>query len=134
MSRTYWRSSRQIEGDPEFLALEQREFPEGASEPPEGVTRREMMTLIGASLSLAGLAACRRPEQAIVPYVDPPENVIPGVPRHYATTMPFGRQAWGLLSLELWQQAFLDRAADFKQALRQVEPPTIVAATSRRAA
>jgi len=97
MSRTYWRSRRQLEGDPEFLALEQREFPEGASELPEGVTRREMMTLIGASLSLAGLAACRRPEQAIVPYVDPPENVIPGVPRHYATTMPFGRQAWGLV-------------------------------------
>jgi len=97
MSRTYWRSGRQLAGDPEFLALEQREFPDGASELPEGVTRREMMTLIGASLSLAGLASCRRPEQAIVPYVDPPENVIPGVPRHYATTMPFGRQAWGLV-------------------------------------
>jgi molybdopterin-containing oxidoreductase family iron-sulfur binding subunit len=97
MSRTYWRSGRQLEGDPEFLAIEQREFPEGASEPPDGVTRREMVTLIGATLSLAGLASCRRPEQTIVPFVDPPESVIPGIPRHYATTMPFGRQAWGLV-------------------------------------
>ncbi|HKQ98201.1 MAG TPA: TAT-variant-translocated molybdopterin oxidoreductase, partial [Candidatus Polarisedimenticolia bacterium] len=97
MSRTYWRSQRQIDGHPEFKAWEEREFPSGASEAPEGVTRREMVTLIGASLSLAGLAACRRPEHHIVPYVDPPETVIPGVPRHYATTLPVGRQALGLV-------------------------------------
>ncbi len=97
MSRTYWRSQRQIDGHPEFLEMEQREFPEGASEPPDGFTRREMVTLLGASLSLAGLASCRRPEHHIVPYVDPPETVIPGIPRHYATTLPVGRQALGLV-------------------------------------
>jgi asparagine synthase (glutamine-hydrolysing) len=29
----------------------------------------------------------------------------------------FGRKLWGLLSLELWQRAFHDRAADFKQLI-----------------
>ena len=32
------------------------------------------------------------PTEHIVPYVNAPEQVIPGVPRHYATTMPLGHQ------------------------------------------
>ena len=97
MSRTYWRSLAQIEDLPEYRAALEREFPEGASELPEGITRRQMMTLVGASLSLAGLAGCRRPVEEIVPYVAPPEEVVPGVPRYYATTMPFHRSAYGLI-------------------------------------
>ena len=97
MSRTYWRSLAQIEDRPEFRAALEREFPEGASELPEGVTRREMMMLLGASLSLAGLAGCRRPVEEIVPYVTAPEEIVPGIPRYYATTMPFGRSAYGLI-------------------------------------
>jgi MoCo/4Fe-4S cofactor protein with predicted Tat translocation signal len=97
VSRTYWRSLAQIEDRPEFRAALEREFPEGASELPEGVTRREMMMLLGASLSLAGLAGCRRPVEEIVPYVTAPEEIVPGIPRYYATTMPFGRSAHGLI-------------------------------------
>ncbi len=97
MSRTYWRSLAQIEDRPEARALLEREFPEGASELPEGVTRREMMMLLGASLSLAGLAGCRRPVEEIVPYVTAPEEIVPGIPRYYATTMPFRRSAYGLI-------------------------------------
>ena len=97
MSRTYWRSLAQIEERPEFRAALEREFPEGASELPEGVTRREMMMLLGASLSLAGLAGCRRPVEEIVPYVNAPEEIVPGIPRYYATTMPFRRSAYGLI-------------------------------------
>ena len=97
MSRTYWRSLAQIEDRPEYRAALEREFPEGASELPEGITRRDMMMLVGASLSLAGLTACRRPVEEIVPYVAPPEEVIPGVPRYYATTFPFRRSAYGLI-------------------------------------
>ena len=97
MSRTYWRSLAQIEDHPEFRAALEREFPEGASELPDGVTRREMMMLLGASLSLAGLAGCRRPVEEIVPFVTAPEDIVPGIPRYYATTMPFGRSAYGLI-------------------------------------
>ncbi len=97
VSRTYWRSLAQIEDRPEFRAALEREFPEGASELPEGVTRREMMMLLGASLSLAGLAGCRRPVEEIVPFVTAPEEIVPGIPRYYATTMPFRRSAYGLI-------------------------------------
>ena len=95
--KTYWRSLAQIEGRPEFRAAVEREFPHGASELPGGITRREMVMLLGASLSLAGLAGCRRPVEEIVPYVNAPEEAVPGIPRHYATTMPFGRSAYGLI-------------------------------------
>ncbi len=95
--RTYWRSLAQIEDRPEFRAAAEREFPEGASELPDGITRREMVMLLGASLSLAGLAGCRRPVEEIVPYVAAPEEIVPGIPRYYATTMPFRRSAYGLI-------------------------------------
>ena len=96
--KTYWRSLAQIEDRPEFRDALEREFPEGASELPEGVTRREMITLLGASLSLAGLAGCiRRPVEEIVPYVTAPEDLVPGIPQQYATTMPFRRSAYGLI-------------------------------------
>ena len=97
MTPTYWRSLAQLEERPESRAFLEREFPEGASELPEGVTRRDMMMLLGASLSLAGLAGCRRPVEEIVPYVTAPEDVVPGIPRYYATTMPFRRSAYGLI-------------------------------------
>ena len=45
VSRTYWRSLAQIEDRPEFRDALEREFPEGASELPEGMTRRDMMML-----------------------------------------------------------------------------------------
>ena len=95
--KTYWRSLAEIEDTPEFREALEREFPKGASELPEGVTRRDMMMLLGASLSLAGLAGCRRPVEEIVPYVTAPEEIVPGIARHFATTMPFSRSAYGLI-------------------------------------
>ena len=94
--RAYWRSLEQRAGDPVAREFAEREFPEGASELPD-ISRRSMMKLLGASASLAGLAACRRPVEKIVPYVNGPEQVIPGIPRHFATTMPLGMDAYGVV-------------------------------------
>ena len=95
--KTYWRSLEQLDDRPEYRDALEREFPEGASELNDGVTRREMIQLLGASLSLAGLAGCRRPVEEIVPYVIAPEDSVPGIPRFYATTMPFRRSAYGVI-------------------------------------
>jgi molybdopterin-containing oxidoreductase family iron-sulfur binding subunit len=100
VSRTYWRSLAELEQSPESRAFLEREFPEGASELPEGITRRDMISLLGASLSIAGLAGCdiiRRPVENIVPYVNAPEDIVPGIPRYFATTMPFRRSAYGVI-------------------------------------
>ena len=95
--RTYWRSLEQLADDPRAREFLEREFPENASELPQGITRRTMLTLLGASLSAAGLSACRRPVEKIVPYVEAPEQLIPGVPLYFATTMSVGHSAYGLV-------------------------------------
>lgn len=92
--RQYWRSVDRLLDSP-AVAIESPEFPDGADLPPDALTRRGMLSLMGASFALAGLAGCRRPVEHIVPYVDAPEGVIPGIPRHYATTMPFGTSGYG---------------------------------------
>jgi molybdopterin-containing oxidoreductase family iron-sulfur binding subunit len=72
-------------------------FPALAADLNDPITRRSFMSVMGASMALAGLAGCRRPVEKIIPYVIPPEQVIPGIPEYYATTMPFGMSAYGLI-------------------------------------
>ncbi len=103
--RTYWRSLEQVRGDSRATEFLHREFPPDASEAPaklleDGVSRRSVLAMLGATTSLAGLTGCeiiRRPVEHIVPYVDAPEGMVPGVPLEYATTMPLGNRALGLL-------------------------------------
>ena len=59
--------------------------------------RRTFIKLMGASVALASFAGCRRPTEKIVPYVNKPEDIVPGVANQYATTMALGHQAYGLL-------------------------------------
>jgi MoCo/4Fe-4S cofactor protein with predicted Tat translocation signal len=93
----YWRSLREHDQSPDFQEQLLREFPDGAAEPPEGVDRRDFFRLMGASMALAGVAACRRPDEKILPYSRQPEEVIPGVPLFFATAMPWNGTALGLL-------------------------------------
>ncbi len=95
--KAYWRSLDQLADTPEFQKFLHREFPENASELTNPLTRRKFLTLMGASIAFAGLAGCRKPVEKIVPYVNAPENIVPGIPQHYATAMPFGLNAYGLV-------------------------------------
>ncbi|MFO8028175.1 MAG: TAT-variant-translocated molybdopterin oxidoreductase [Opitutales bacterium] len=85
----YWKSLDDLAEAPAFRDWVEREFPAGASE-MEGVNRRHFMKIMAASFGLAGLgmAGCRRPEQTILPYAKQPENVIPGVPVYFSSSMP----------------------------------------------
>jgi molybdopterin-containing oxidoreductase family iron-sulfur binding subunit len=54
---------------------------------------------MGASIALAGVSACtRQPVEKIVPYVRQPEEIIPGRPLFYATSMPEGGFAHPVLA------------------------------------
>ena len=121
----FWRSLEEVaetEGHQEFL---HHEFPRdpglqssGASVPlaslgsaaaspsqlvqldPKagGVSRRDALKFMAASAALGGLTACTKmPAQKIVPYVRPAEQFVPGKPLFYATAMPLGGAATGLL-------------------------------------
>jgi len=85
-----WRSLAERENDPQFIKKLEREFAPGADQPPEGISRRNFMRLMGASAALAGtgLTACRRPESFIAPFSKSVEWTIPGKFLFYATSMP----------------------------------------------
>src|SRR3989440_13060005 len=86
----YWRSLEELADSPEFQEQLHREFPKGASEWLDPVSRRGFLKLAGASIALAGMTACtKQPPEAIVPYVRQPEEIIPGKSLSYATAMPF---------------------------------------------
>ena len=89
-----WRSLGELESTERFQDSLDREFIDGSAqmetEEEREVSRRSFMKLMGASSALAGmgLAACRRPESLIVPFIDSPEWSVPGKPVHFASSMP----------------------------------------------
>jgi MoCo/4Fe-4S cofactor protein with predicted Tat translocation signal len=92
MGRRYWRSLDQLADTPEFREWMQREFPAGATDEMDGVSRRHFVKIMSASFALAGvgLAAtgCRRPEEKLEPFGKQPENYTFGTSQYYATAMP----------------------------------------------
>src|SRR5689334_18458770 len=74
----------------------------GEDLPPElrldPVSRRRMLELSLASMALATASCTRQPIERIVPYVKQPENVIPGKPMYFATTIPVGGYGRGLVA------------------------------------
>lgn len=94
---TYWKSLNELAQNKEYKNFVEREFPENATELTDGVSRKGFLRVMGASIALAGFAACRRPVQKILPYSNQPEDIVPGIPLHYATAMPFQGSLTGLV-------------------------------------
>src|SRR5262245_22390125 len=94
----FYRSLEELADTPGFRERLAREFPAAAAEFDDPAGRREFLRLMGASLALAGLAACtRQPDEKIVPYVRAPESLVPGQPLYFATAVPHHGYASGVL-------------------------------------
>ncbi|MFL5815160.1 MAG: TAT-variant-translocated molybdopterin oxidoreductase [Bdellovibrionia bacterium] len=97
---TIWRSLQELEGDPSFQKKLEQEFPAGASvwnELDNPLSRRSFLQIMGASVALAGITACTKmPPEKIIPYVVAPENLIPGFPQTYASTLTLSGYAKGV--------------------------------------
>jgi MoCo/4Fe-4S cofactor protein with predicted Tat translocation signal len=94
----YWRSLEELAGSAEFREMMHREFPKGASEWVDSVSRRGFLKLMGASMALAGMTACtKQPLEPIVPYVRQPEEVVPGRPLFFATAFTLSGYASPIL-------------------------------------
>ena len=97
-NREFWRALEEQADDPAFREYLQKEFPSRVEVIVDPVERRTFLKLMGASLALAGFSACtRQPPEHIVPYIRQPEELVPGNPSFYATAMPLGGVATGLL-------------------------------------
>jgi Fe-S-cluster-containing dehydrogenase component len=78
------------------------EFPKGhISTPPSDealqMSRRGLLGAMAATFAVVGAEGCRRPVEKIVPFTKMPEDVIPGVPSHYATVLQRRGDALGLI-------------------------------------
>jgi MoCo/4Fe-4S cofactor protein with predicted Tat translocation signal len=96
----YWRSLEELADSEEFHKLLKQEFPQQTAAWTDGVGRRDFLRLMGASLALAGLNACGRAapvSEKIVPYVNQPEEIIPGKPLFFATAFPMSGVGAGVL-------------------------------------
>lgn len=101
-SPKYWRGIEELEQQPEFLATVKDEFPtdipmdQQLSEVTEEklafkANRRDFLKLMGFGLTAATLSACvETPKKYAIPYVEKPDDIIPGVANYYATTTPEG--------------------------------------------
>lgn len=99
--RNYWRSLEDLATTDRFARMMEREMPRQAAAVAEWdpIDRRDFIRLMGASMALAGLTACTKqhPEK-IVPYVIPPEELIPGKALFYATAAPHAGYGLGVLA------------------------------------
>jgi molybdopterin-containing oxidoreductase family iron-sulfur binding subunit len=91
--KALWRSLDELANTEEFQEFLKAEFPQQAAPLESSLNRRDFIKLLGASLALAGVAGCARPAtppDRIVPYVRAPEEIIPGKPLFFATTLTQG--------------------------------------------
>ena len=101
--KAFWRGLEEVAQTPAFQSTLQQEFPRQAqalaSSAEAALSRRAFLTVMGASLALAGLSGCgARPTQdKIVPYLDQPDGLEPGKALFYATAMAIGGSVQGIL-------------------------------------
>jgi len=95
MSNKYWQSFGEVNDPENYKQQSQDEFQEEL--PFEGfddkglidakAPRRDFLKYLGFSTAAATLAAsCKVPVRKAIPYANKPENLVPGVPKYYATT------------------------------------------------
>ena len=93
----FWRTLAEHDGA-DLHELLGDEFASRLPVSPDAIERRSFLKLMAASIAMAGMAGCtRQPPEQIVPYVRKPEEIIPGRPLFYATSMTLGGRATGLL-------------------------------------
>jgi MoCo/4Fe-4S cofactor protein with predicted Tat translocation signal len=95
----FWRSLEELAEREGFLEAVRQEVSQALPEGLFRTDRRRFLQLMGAMLALAGVSGCgtQPPNEQIVPYVVPPEEVVPGRPLFYATAMPLRGYTTGLL-------------------------------------
>ena len=101
--RNIWKSIKEYQEDPETLKSKLNEFQEGVTDDfhPDNlskVSRRKFLAIIAASSAYAATACSDyRDKGEIVPYVDRPEEILPGKPTYYASTLSDDGLSYGIL-------------------------------------
>ncbi|MFK7924770.1 MAG: TAT-variant-translocated molybdopterin oxidoreductase [Bacteroidia bacterium] len=96
----YWMATEELDNDQEFMAKASKEFSQPLPTPSELKTekalnietnRRDFLKVMGFGMTAATLAACTRgPVKKAIPYVEKPDDLVPGVANWYSSTTPSG--------------------------------------------
>ncbi len=95
MNRKYWKGLDELNETPAFVEQRDQEFTKdvtvdefmGDESLKESSTpRRDFLKFLGFSVAAATIAACEAPVTKAVPYVNKPEDVVPGQATWYAST------------------------------------------------
>ena len=101
--KNIWKSIREYQDDPEVLNSKLNEFKEGVTDDfdPDDlnkVSRRKFLAILAASSAYAATACTSyRDKGEIIPYVDRPEEILPGKPTYYASTFSDEGESYGVL-------------------------------------
>jgi len=100
-NKKYWKSVEELNQDSSVVeTLRNNEFVEPIpvdeflgdekTLASSSTTRRDFLKFVGFSTAAASLASCEGPVVKTIPFVNQPEEIIPGVADYYATTMVDG--------------------------------------------
>src|SRR5450631_1842552 len=105
--KKYWKSFGELNLSESYLKDQENEFREDLPMEPlddkgfldAKTPRRDFLKYLGFSTAAATLAAsCEMPVRHIVPYINKPENMVPGVADYYATTFVSGGDAVSIVA------------------------------------
>ena len=94
-----WRGPEEWANTAEFRDMMTREFPDDVETWTDPVTRRHFISIMGASIALAGFGCSPRPasQHKILPYTKIPDGMLPGTPQFYSSAVLLGGVATGVL-------------------------------------
>jgi len=102
-SKNIWKSIKEYQENPEVLKAKLNEYQEGVTDDfnPDDMnkfSRRKFLAVLAASTAYAATACTSyRDKGEIVPYVDRPEEILPGKPTYYASTFYDDGISYGIL-------------------------------------
>src|SRR5579863_2236558 len=100
--KKYWKSFGELNLSESYMKETENEFQEdlpAIMDDSKGIMdskhpRRDFLKYLGFSTAAATLAAsCEMPVRHVIPYINRPENIVPGVADYYATTFVSGGDA-----------------------------------------
>jgi len=96
MSKKYWQNFGEFNNSEAFQQNAKDEFREELPFEGEGLAdaktpRRDFLKYVGFSTAAAAIAAgCEVPLKKVIPYVNKPQDLVPGISNYYATTYVSG--------------------------------------------
>lgn len=104
--KKYWQSFAELNQTEANQKLSENEFQEDlpfeSADSKEmsvaGTSRRDFLKYLGFSTAAAMAASCETPVKKVIPYLNKPQDIVPGVADYYATTYISGGEAISIVA------------------------------------